>query len=50
MRTVLTVDENGVLTFPEDFLEELGWGEGTVLEWIDNEDGTFALRKPDESK
>ena len=49
MRTVLTVGDDGVLTFPEEVLKELGWEEGTVLQWIDNEDGSFSLRKPDES-
>jgi bifunctional DNA-binding transcriptional regulator/antitoxin component of YhaV-PrlF toxin-antitoxin module len=50
MRTVLTVDDDGILTFPENFLDSLGWKEGDVLEWIDNKDGSFSLRKPDESE
>ena len=48
MRTTLTIDNDGVLTFPDEFLEELGWKEGDVLEWIDNKDGSFSLVKPDE--
>ena len=48
MRTTLTIDDDGVLTFPDKFLEELGWKEGDVLEWIDNNDGSFSLVKPDE--
>ena len=40
--------DDGVLTFPDEFLEELGWKEGDVLEWIDNKDGSFSLVKPDE--
>ena len=47
MKTTLTIDD-GVLTFPDEFLEELGWKEGDVLEWIDNKDGSFSLVKPDE--
>jgi bifunctional DNA-binding transcriptional regulator/antitoxin component of YhaV-PrlF toxin-antitoxin module len=47
MKTTLTIDD-GVLTFPDKFLEELGWKEGDVLEWIDNNDGSFSLVKPDE--
>ena len=48
MKTTLTIDDDGVLTFPDEFLEELGWKEGDVLEWIDNNDGSFSLVKPDE--
>lgn len=48
MRTTLTVDENGILTFPQDLIDELGWKEGDVLEWIENTDGSFLLRKPKE--
>jgi len=45
MKTTLTVDENGILTFPDELMEELGWGEGDVLEWITNDDGSFTLEK-----
>ena len=45
MRTTLTVGDDGVLTFPEDFLKEVGWKEGDVLEWMDNKDGSFSLVK-----
>jgi len=48
MRTTLTIDDDGVLTFPDKFLEKLGWKEGDVLEWIDNNDGSFSLVKSDE--
>ena len=48
MKTTLTVGDDGVLTFPEDFLKKVGWKEGDVLEWIDNKDGSFSLVKPDE--
>jgi len=43
----LTVDDDGVLTFPPELLKETGWEEGDVLEWIDNENGSFSLRKQD---
>ena len=49
MKTTLTIDEDGILTFPPEMIEELGWKEGDVLEWIDNNDGSFYLRKPNES-
>ena len=45
MKTTLTVDENGILTFPDDILEATGWKEGDVLEWITNDDGSFTLVK-----
>ena len=47
MNTTLVVDD-GVLTLPEDILQETGWKEGDVFEWIDD-DGSFILRKVDES-
>ena len=39
-------DENGeqLLVFPEGCLPE-DWTEGTVLLWVDNEDGTWTLKK-----
>ena len=48
MRTTLTVGDDGVLTFPEDFLKEVGWKEGDVLQWVDNNDGSFSLVKSNE--
>tara|TARA_Y100000004_G_scaffold108802_1_gene122025 strand:- start:40 stop:189 length:150 start_codon:yes stop_codon:yes gene_type:complete len=45
MKTTLTVDENGILTFPDDILESTGWKEGDVLQWIPNDDGSFTLVK-----
>ena len=48
MNTTITVDDDGVLTFPPNFLEKVGWKEGDVLQWIDNHDGSWSLTKPDE--
>ena len=45
MKTTLTVDENGILTFPDQLTKETGWVEGDVLEWIPNDDGSFTLVK-----
>ena len=47
MRTTFIVDDDGVITFPDELIEQLGWKEGDVLEWIDNKDGSFLLRKPE---
>ena len=46
----LKEDENGdlILPLPEHLLSQLGWTEGTQLEWIDNENGTFSLAKKDD--
>ena len=45
----IKVDDDGFLTIPEDILESTGWKEGDVLEWINREDGSFELRKTNES-
>lgn len=34
-----------ILQFPPDLLEVAGWQEGDVLEWIDNNDGSWTLKK-----
>lgn len=47
MRTTLTVDDDGVLQIPDNMLEQLGWKEGDILEWVENEDGSFVLKKHD---
>ena len=49
MKTTLTVDENGILTFPDELMEEIGWKEGDVLEWIPNDDGSFNLVKKEDA-
>ena len=43
--TELIVDDDGILNLPDDLLEEMGWKEGDELEWIDNNDGSFTLKK-----
>ena len=48
MKTTLTVDENGVLTFPDEMIKKLGWREGDILQWIDNGDGSWSLKKEEE--
>ena len=43
-----TVDpETGdyILKLPEEVLEATGWQIDDILEWIDNEDGSWTLRK-----
>lgn len=45
MRTTLIVDDDGIITIPPNFIEKLGWKEDDVLEWIDNKDGSFIIKK-----
>lgn len=47
MIVTLEKDENGELILPlgEELCAELGWNVGDTIEWIDNEDGTWTLRK-----
>jgi bifunctional DNA-binding transcriptional regulator/antitoxin component of YhaV-PrlF toxin-antitoxin module len=51
----LTIEEDPVtgdlmLPFNNEILEELGWREGDVLEWIDNKDGSWSLVKKKQKK
>jgi hypothetical protein len=39
-----------VVTFPDDLIEIAGWKEGDVLEWIDNNDGSFSLIKAEDAE
>ena len=43
--------ETGDLIMPltDEILESAGWKEGDNLEWIDNHNGTWSLRKLDET-
>jgi uncharacterized membrane protein (UPF0127 family) len=38
-----------ILEFPDDLMESAGWKVGDTVEWIDNKDGTWTLRKKDET-
>jgi bifunctional DNA-binding transcriptional regulator/antitoxin component of YhaV-PrlF toxin-antitoxin module len=39
-----------ILPFTNEMLEEVGWKEGDVLEWIDNKNGSWSLVKKEEKK
>ena len=47
---VIPVDDDYNITFPEDLLEQTGWKEGDVLEWIDQGDGSFKLIKKEKKE
>lgn len=34
-----------IMPIPEEILQKLGWGLNDVLEWGDNQDGTWTIRK-----
>lgn len=40
---VLPVDEDGVITFPPELIEKMGWSEGTILQWDVEPDGRIKL-------
>ena len=35
-----------LLDLGKELCEHLGWKPGDTLEWIDNKDGTWTIRKP----
>ena len=41
----LPVDEDGVVTFPQDLIDKTGWREGDVIDWQDLGDGSWSLTK-----
>lgn len=34
-----------ILPFTDEILESAGWKEGDTLEWIDNQNGSWTLKK-----
>ena len=36
---------DAILEFPDDFMQEAGWKEGDTIEWIDNKDGSWTMKK-----
>jgi bifunctional DNA-binding transcriptional regulator/antitoxin component of YhaV-PrlF toxin-antitoxin module len=42
---VLPVDNDGVVLFPDDLLEAANLKEGDLLDWVDNGDGSYLLKK-----
>jgi len=47
--TVEEDPENGdlILPFTDEILSEVGWKTGDTIEWIDNKDGSWTMRKKD---
>ena len=44
---VIKDEETGdlILEFPDEMIAQVGWKTGDVIEWIDNGDGSWSLRK-----
>jgi hypothetical protein len=40
-----TGEQEYFVTFPDDLLEQTGWVESDQLEWVDQGDGSFLLKK-----
>jgi hypothetical protein len=34
-----------VIKFPDELIQKVGWQEDDTLEWIDNKDGSFSIKK-----
>ena len=51
-RFIVTITEDTetgdlILPLPDDLLKQVGWQEGDVLDWHDNQDGSWSLIKKD---
>lgn len=50
-RWTIPVQENEqgeqFIEFPDEVLKETGWKEGDTIEWIDNHDGSFTMKRKD---
>jgi bifunctional DNA-binding transcriptional regulator/antitoxin component of YhaV-PrlF toxin-antitoxin module len=46
----LPIDEDGVLTLPDELWNLLDWKEGDQIEFLDQDDGSFLLVKIDETE
>lgn len=38
-----------LLQLTDELCEEMGWTVGDILEWIDNKDGSWSIKKKDET-
>ena len=48
---IITLIEDGddlILPLPERLLEEAGWNDGDILDWSDNGNGSWTLKKVEE--
>lgn len=45
----IELGEDGEYYLISNVIDQMGWDEDTLIEWIDNEDGTHTLKVVDES-
>ncbi len=45
---ILTVEDDGILSLPQDLLDETGWQVGDHLHWVDNKDGSWSIIKEED--
>ena len=54
MRKIIKLvnDEDGNLVLPlsDDILKEVGWDVGDVIDWVDNNDGSWTMKKKVETE
>ena len=45
--TIVEKDENNelVIPFDEDLMSEIGWEIGDIIQWTENENGSFTLTR-----
>ena len=50
-QTTIEMDPSGEMYFriPDEMWDELGWEIDDTIDWIDNKDGSYTLRKKDAS-
>lgn len=46
----VSVDEEGVLVFPDELLAQLDWKENDLIEWLEQSDGSIILKKCEQSE
>ena len=46
----LHIDEDGVLTLPDELWQALDWGEGDRIEFLEQEDGSILFVKVDQQE
>jgi bifunctional DNA-binding transcriptional regulator/antitoxin component of YhaV-PrlF toxin-antitoxin module len=46
----VSVDEEGVLVFPDELLAQLDWKENDLIEWLEQPDGSIILKKCEKSE
>lgn len=41
-------DDSVYIELPNEMLKELDWAEGDTISWVEQDDGSYTLRKIDE--